>query len=378
MREERAVWSPSRLVAPAWLAALHAASVVVCGCSGSTSEEQAGATASSSSGAMTGMSGPTSTSAASRGSAATTTSSADTTAGSSATLATDPDATDSTSTGGEPGCPLYDEGVDVGQLGDPAISEASGLAVSRAQSDIAWVHNDSGNPASVFAMSGDGAVRAEYALQGVSNDDWEDLALGPGPQEGVDYLYIGDIGDNNAVRKRVSVLRLREPTVPAGSVDALPLDNIDILRFEYADGPHNAETLLVDPVSGDLYVVTKESTGPSFVFHWPAPHDPDEQPVLESVGSLAFGGAQLPGVRLTTAGDVSADGSLVAVRTYTNAFVWRRPPGQPLHAAFETEPCPVPLRVEIQGETFAFDAVDGGYFTVSEGTASTLWRFGPE
>ena len=41
--------------------------------------------------------------------------------------------------------------------------------------------------------------------------DWEDIAVGPGPEPGVSYVYIGDIGDNLRLRSTISLLRFPEP-----------------------------------------------------------------------------------------------------------------------------------------------------------------------
>ncbi len=263
--------------------------------------------------------------------------------------------------------------MEAGALDDDALDEASGLVVSRAQPGVLWAHNDSGDSARLFALRENGSVVGTVSLPGVDAVDWEDLALGPGPRAGVDYLYVADFGDNAEARRSVAILRVVEPTLDGDSIE--PITEVEELRFTYADGPHNAETLLSDPRSGDLYVVTKESRGPSSVFRYPSPQRADAMPTLESVASISFGVRPLGGVVLSTAGDVAADGSWVAVRTYTHAFAWRRAEGTALHEAFETEPCSLPLQLRLQGETFALSPQADAYFTVSEGAGSMMWRY---
>ena len=270
-----------------------------------------------------------------------------------------------------PDCPEFAEGTDQGKLVSPLIVEASGLVASRRNADVLWIHNDSGDfPARVFATSVTGADLGTYNITDAAALDWEDIAADDR------YLYLADIGDNAEVRPFVTVYRVPEPIV---SADQSPLvvevPDAETLLFEYPDGPHNAETLLVDPTTGDLFIVTKSPDGASGVYRAPAPHSPGELVTLELVTTLAFSSDALPGISLTTGGDVTPAGDAVVIRTYNSAFLWRRPQGAPLAAAFDTAPCPVPLRTEPQGEAIGFDATGSGYFTVSEREHQPLWYF---
>ena len=110
-------------------------------------------------------------------------------------------------------CPGFRAGVSVGAVSDPSVVEASGLAASRQNPGVLWVHNDSGNAVELFAIGDDGGVRAPYLPTGITNRDWEDLAIGPGPAAGVDYLFIGDIGDNGLARSSITIYRIPEPAV---------------------------------------------------------------------------------------------------------------------------------------------------------------------
>jgi len=88
--------------------------------------------------------------------------------------------------------------VDLGLIGYDAISEASGIAASRSNPDVLWTHNDGGDSPRLFAFNTQGKHLGVYSIAGVSNRDWEDMAIGPGPIDGQQYLYIGEIGDNDA------------------------------------------------------------------------------------------------------------------------------------------------------------------------------------
>lgn len=138
---------------------------------------------------------------------------------------------------------------------------------------------------------------------------------------------------------------------------------------KYPDGAHNAETLLVDPISGDIYVVTKAGLT-SGVYRWRAPQDPSgETQTLERVGSVQHASS------LATGGDVSPRGDFVILKTYDSTRLWLRPKGTELHAAFAGTPCTVKTPKEPQGETLAISADGHGYSTVSEGTQQPIWSF---
>ena len=63
-------------------------------------------------------------------------------------------------------------------MAEPANGEASGLAASRRTDGLIWTHNDSGGEPVLFALGTDGALRGKVRLEGVTNEDWEDLASG--------------------------------------------------------------------------------------------------------------------------------------------------------------------------------------------------------
>ncbi|MGB2694842.1 MAG: hypothetical protein WBD55_06590 [Dehalococcoidia bacterium] len=278
----------------------------------------------------------------------------------------------------------------LGTVASPDLIEISGLAASRDKDGVLWAHNDSGDTARVFAIGPSGEHLAAYTLVGAQAIDWEDMAIGPGPATSADYLYLADIGDNNAERPEVHVYRVPEPTVPSGGTpEAADLDAVDKLTLRYPDHAHDAETLLVDPRSGDLLIVTKELQAPtSLVFRAPDSVTPEAPYTLEQVAEIDFkalqSGVQPPpdapplvaGVpHLPTGGDVSPTGNLVAVRTYGSVWVWDRPDDAPLWEAFASAPCEAPSSIEPQGEAIAFDADGSGYTTVSEGANVPIHHF---
>jgi hypothetical protein len=249
------------------------------------------------------------------------------------------------------------------------LPEGSGIATSRANDGIVWSHNDSGGQPEVFAIGeDDGADRGRWKLAGATAVDWEDIARGPGPG-GSDMLYVADIGDNLAARASVTVYRAPEPRVGPGKAGGT-IDGVLALTLRYADGPHDAEALLADPVSGDLVIVTKTPDGTSGAYPIPEGAAPGRTITLQRAAAVA-----VPKGQLVTSGDVSPDGSLIALRTYRKILVWDRAEGQPVAEALTGRPCEAPAPTERQGEALAFMPDGKGYVTLSEGKNQPINRF---
>jgi len=273
-------------------------------------------------------------------------------------------------------CPLYGQGKSGGNVSTGQLAEASGIVESRKTKGVLWIHNDSGDSPRIFAVGTSGNDFGEYSFQGANATDWEDIAIGPGPVNGETYLYVGDMGDNAMARSNIKIYRVVEPVVDtAAGPKTVMLNGVETFTLVYDDGPHNAETLLVDPQNGDVYIVTKESGGNSQIFRAAAPLSNANTITMTEVGKLAFGPAPLSGDPLTTGGDISAQGDLIIVRTYLGAFIWRRSSGMTITEAFAGEPCVVSVKSEPQGEGIGF-AVDGsGYFTISEGANEPIYFY---
>ncbi len=268
------------------------------------------------------------------------------------------------------------------------LVEVSGLASSRVNDGVIWAHNDSGDSARVFAMDAHGDALAVYTLTGSDAFDWEDMAAGPDASRGASALYLGDIGDNARARTEIVVYRVREPIVKGGAAPlAGILSEVDKLTLRYPDGAHDAETLMVDPVSGDLIIVTKDAGG-SQVFRTVGTLDPNASATLELVGRVDFGALQRrtpfpddapalarAGGALATGGDISPSGDMIAIRTYSAVWLWTRAQGQSVGDALAAAPCEAASAAEQQGEAIAFDADGRGYVTVSEGEHPAVHHF---
>lgn len=246
--------------------------------------------------------------------------------------------------GGMGSCGRYGPPEPVGKV-PLELAELSGLAASARHADLLWAHNDSGNPFQLFALSKDGKLKATYSLGGVDaaalrEMDLEDIAVGPcAPGGEARCIYLADTGDNFRRRKQVRLYRLPEPEGP--SAEALP---VEVLTFTYPDGPHDAESLIVEPHSGRLAVITKtgDSLGEVFVLEGLAPGT--------VVTARRLGELRAPGAvdHSTTAAALHPSGERLLLRTYTRLWELRRP-----RAASLEELLAKGLLVEVRGPSQA-------------------------
>lgn len=258
-------------------------------------------------------------------------------------------------------CPEYARPTRTGALEARRIDELSGLVSSQRNPGVLWAHNDSGDSARLFAISEAGALLLEVELADVTATDIEDMALGLA-SDGTSTLYLADIGDNDERRDEVRVYAVAEPLLSEHSDKRISLE-ASTLRLTYADGPHNAETLLFDPIDPGLWIVTK---GISANVYRASLAGPVQK--LERVSTLTF--------PIATGGSISPDGRAILIRGYASASLWLRARGSSIAEAFATTPCRVPLASEEQGEAIAFAADNLGYWTASEGENSILYYYG--
>lgn len=240
---------------------------------------------------------------------------------------------------------------------DSRIDEASGIATGIASPGAFYVQNDSGDSARFFALDRHtGTTLATYTVPGVSNVDWEDIAVAR-DRRGVASVWIADIGDNDSKRGEVRIYRVDEPHVEAG-VDATTTAP-DVWRLRYPGGPVDAESLAVAP-GGVAYIVTKSIFGASEVYAVPARPDPAKVQALRRIGQIDFhptgtpGGPNIVGQVTATGAALSRDGSILVVRTYTDAYLWTVRGGD-VARALRAKPVHVRLPEQPQGEGVAID-----------------------
>ena len=249
------------------------------------------------------------------------------------------------------------------------LDEISGIGQSRSDPNTFWVHNDSGDQPRVYAVNRNGVLVGTYLLEGASAVDWEDMAIGPAPG-GRSYLYLADIGDNSARRMSIRVYRVLEPRVQANQAPVTQtLSGVTAFDFVYEDGPRDAEGFMVDPLTGEFYVVSKREAAGNRLYRSVAPIA-GQVNTLTRVATFPFTG--------TTGADISPDGLQVLIRRYssatnsstppaTAASYWSRPNASVALVDLLKQPGQiVPLVAEAQGEAIAFSADNRGFYTTTE------------
>ena len=151
----------------------------------------------------------------------------------------------------------FGPGVSQGTVTAPAIVEASGLVASPDNANVLWTENDSGNPNTIFAIDTSGRLLGTYYLDGAVNTDWEDIAVGPGPEPGINYVYVAD----SATGSSSKVFRIPEPTVYASQQATSPVtQHLTGFQSQVFTWPApNSEAMFVDRQNGDIYLGSKET-----------------------------------------------------------------------------------------------------------------------
>lgn len=193
------------------------------------------------------------------------------------------------------------------------LIETSGAAVGRVDAAVIWTHNDGGS--ALFAVDSAGTILGSVPVRPRPRD-WEDVASGACDAHG-SCLYLADTGDNGERRSAgsVRILRLAEPRPP---LDGGPLD-ADVFPIRLPDGPRDIEAVFVLP-GERVHLVTKGRNHPVTVYRYPPPLRPDTVTLVE-VQRLT-GGAQ-PLASQVTGASASADGTVVAIRTYQSLAFYR-------------------------------------------------------
>jgi signal peptidase I len=262
----------------------------------------------------------------------------------------------------------------VGQIKSADVTESSGLTASRCQENIFWTHNDSGDDAYIFALDLSGDNLGTWKIANAENIDWEDIALSK-DKTGKCFIYIGEIGDNKLQRREHGVYRFAEPTVidvakSSSKANPQTIDEFEIIRFVYPDIDQNAETLMVEPKSGDIYVVTKRVSGPAGVYRIKPNFGSAETQRAEKVSDLS-----VPAIPngFVTGGDISPDGRRMVICDYAQAYEWTLPDTvTQFDEIWKQEPKQVDLGKRDVGESVCYSANGTSIFATSEGRNSPV------
>lgn len=261
------------------------------------------------------------------------------------------------------------------------LKENSSATMSRRQPGVFFSINDSGNDPLLFGLDTTGADRGVWTILGSTNTDWEDSAIGPcSADNGASCVYIGDTGDNDAMRPGRVIYRVVEPdVVPSNSGKVVGSLKAEALLYRYQDRPHDVEAMYVPP-NGDVVLITKRPISvrlghfrDALVFRLSSSLWGSKTPVVATlVDSLPIVPGSSP-FRLITDAALSPDSKHLAVRTYAQVYIFATDSltGAVNHAIAPSV-CDVTSLSEYQGEGVSWANNDGRLIFTSEGKKSPL------
>ncbi len=262
----------------------------------------------------------------------------------------------------------FTDRITAGTLDNKTINEASGMAMSILHENHFWTHNDSGDDPRLFLVNTTAQYQVICTLKGAVNRDWEDIAAAKDPVTGKSMVFVGDIGDNNAVHDYASIYILDEPNLAAA--ENIMVSNYDKITFKYQDGKRDAETLMVDPLTGDIYIVSKRESSVN-LYQIRYPYSFTDTMTANKLLSMSF--TQIVG------GDISADGSGILLKNYSKVWYWPRKKGKTIAEALGQKPYETPYIQEPQGESICWSRDGKSFYTISEEspfkTTPILYRY---
>lgn len=250
-----------------------------------------------------------------------------------------------------------------GALANDKLTETSGITASSTMPDVIYAHNDSGDSSRFFAVSRTGADLGVFKVSGAQNIDWEDMDRGPCPAGRC--LYIADTGDNDRERLAYTLYRMVEPTEIQPGEQSIDAERI---VFTYPDGAHDAEVLLVHPVTGELTIVTKIGSKPAPIFTLPQALTTGKTFMATRAGEVE----PPSGDNKFTGGAIHPDGTAILMRTNSSLFSYPMRPGQTAAEALAGEPCELPVADELLGEAVTWFADGAEFVTIGEGAGAQV------
>lgn len=242
------------------------------------------------------------------------------------------------------------------------IPEASGIVASYRNKGYLWTHNDSGDRNRIFLLDANGKGTREFNLEGATNRDWEAISMAQFPEGS--YIYVGEIGDNNAAHPESAIYRVPEPDITATTAQYVTLKNVQKISFKYPDGPRDAECFLIDQVSKDIFIISKRENSKR-LYKLSYPQSYTQTTTAEFIQELTF--SANPGTpSYITDGNVSVDNQEIIIKNYLQIFHWRRNANETIPEALKRTPTTLPYTAEPQGEGVCFSQNNSGYYTISE------------
>jgi len=278
---------------------------------------------------------------------------------------------------------LFEMGSLSGELKTKELKEASGITESFQNPGLLWVLNDGGDQGRIYLMDTTTQIKARVLLEGIKNRDWEDMASGPGPEEEKKYIFIGDIGDNDAKHKYKFIYRIEEPVVDFMNASDTTITKVDCIKFQLPDGSRDAEAMMIDPITRDIYIISKREQKVN-LYRLPYPQSTSEvvkaelalkelkfnqyqgRTVSNDGGQTLINGYHSAYYNQVVSCDISGDGLEMLIKSYSAIYYWRRQENESIVNMIQRIPTLLPYTPEPQGEAITFNEKRSGYYTLNE------------
>jgi hypothetical protein len=261
----------------------------------------------------------------------------------------------------------FSEAQDLGLIENTAVKEASGIVASYKNKGLLWTHNDSGDSNRIYSMDANGKGTREFYLEGASNRDWE--AIGMATFTEGSFVYVADIGDNNAQHSDYAIYRVPEPEITTNTPKTNTLKSVQKISYKYPDGARDAEAMLIDQSTKDIYIISKREDTKR-LYRLPYPQSYTQTVTAEFVQELTTFSTGTGQQTYLTDGSVSVDNQEIIIKSYFQIFHWRRATNETIPSALKRNPTILPYTLELQGEGVCFAQDGSGYYTISEESTS--------
>lgn len=264
----------------------------------------------------------------------------------------------------------------IGKIDAAVIDESSGLTPSYQYPGCYWTHNDNGKYPGLFLINGQGELLATAQLEGIPFRDWEDMGSFQYQQR--NYVLIGDVGDNASQYSSGRIYLFEEPTVDLAAKGEdfvrIPTADVTEIEFTYPRGACDCEAVLVDSERQKIFLVSKSMDGQAVsdlsVFH----SLPLEMKSRRRVKATRM---KSPFNRhMVTGAQISPDGKLAVIRSYTAAWIFHRSPEKTWEQVFShgQPEKRLLLPVQRQGEAICFSHDSRSLLLTSEGVGQDIWE----
>lgn len=208
------------------------------------------------------------------------------------------------------------------------------------------MHNDSGNSPKVYGLNQKGTIIKELKIDS-KNKDWEDLTSDKNGN-----LYVGDFGNNENKRKKLSILKIKKEYLQSDSL--VPIERISFYYPNQKQFPPKKKQQYFDSeaffhFNDSLYIFTKSRVkgdyGATSVYKIPAIPGNHAAVLIDTFKTCDGSGCWI------TSADISNDGKKVVLLTPN--VVWLFTDFKADHF-FKGNVTPFPLDISSQKEGICF------------------------